>query len=583
MNPTQAPPVVLTIEDDSAIRLSIASYLEDHDYTVLEAEDGEQGLALFREQRPDLVLTDLRMPGISGLDVLESITEAYPDTPVIVVSGMGEIKDVVKTLKLGAWDYILKPIQDMKILLHAVQKALERARLIEENASYQKHLEEQVQKRTRELTAANKTILLSEKKYREIFENIQDVYFETDIGGTILEISPSVVNISRYGREELIGKPLTDLYEVKDGEEELILRLLGEEKVTDYEVALTDKAQVLRHCSITAVLTRDPSASGEKIIGSMHDITDRLEAAEKIRRMNVELEKRVEERTRDLYTANKALKESLENLKITQKQLIESEKMAALGSLVAGVAHEISTPVGIGVTEASFLEDESNKFAEIFNAGTLKRSDLEKYFKIATEISSSILKNLSKAGELITSFKQVAVEQSIEKRRVFPLHDFINEILLSLSSKLKRTHHRIVVDCAGDLTLDSYPGAFSQVITNLVMNSLLHGFEGIDEGEITFRLAMEEEKVLFLYRDNGLGMEKKHVKKIFEPFFTTKRGSGGTGLGMHIVYNLVTRTLGGTISCTSTPGEYTAFRIELPLTPESNPDRGEDPSVQPAE
>ncbi|MDM8549539.1 AAA family ATPase [Desulfobacterales bacterium HSG2] len=268
------------------------------------------------------------------------------------------------------------------------------------------------------------------------------------------------------------------------------------------------------------------------------------------------LEQKVDERTRQL-------EESLETLRRTQDHLVQSEKMAALGGLVAGVAHEINTPVGIGISEASFIKAKTRSFSESYRSGSLRRSDFEKYIRNATESAASILTNLGRAADLIASFKQVAADQSSDQRRRFALKPYIREILVSLSPKFKKTSHTITVNCPEDLEIDSHPGAFSQIIANFVTNSLLHGFEGIESGKIRFDVTTEGEDILFRYSDNGVGMDEESLGRVFDPFFTTKRTRGGTGLGMHIVFNLVTQTMGGEIKCSSTPGEGTGFLIRM--------------------
>ncbi len=285
---------------------------------------------------------------------------------------------------------------------------------------------------------------------------------------------------------------------------------------------------------------------------AVKDLTDNLEA-------------KVQDRTKQLQERSFQLQESMENLKKAQHQLVQSEKMAALGGLVAGVAHEINTPVGIGVTEASFLEEKTRIFSEAYTSGDLKRSDFEKYIRSATGASASILANLERAAELIASFKQVAVDQSSDKQRRFLLKAYISEILLSLRPKYKKTSHTITVNCPESLEINSFPGAFSQVITNFVTNSLVHGFEEIEKGEMVFDVSAEGDELLFRYSDNGRGMNDECLRQIFNPFFTTKRTRGGTGLGMHIVYNLVTQTLGGQLECKSSPGEGTVFLIKMKI------------------
>ncbi|MFZ5570496.1 MAG: sensor histidine kinase [Thermodesulfobacteriota bacterium] len=280
--------------------------------------------------------------------------------------------------------------------------------------------------------------------------------------------------------------------------------------------------------------------------------------------LNEELEHRVHERTTQLENANKALTDSLETLKITQKQLVQSEKMAALGGLVAGVAHEINTPLSVGITAASLLEDKTNSLIQQYATGKIQRSVLEKYIKIAAETSGMILNNLNRAAELVKSFKQVAVDQSVEDLRKFNIKSYVQELLVSLRPRLKKGGHHISFVCPDDLTIMSYPGALSQIITNLVMNSLIHGFEEREGGDIYLEFRRETKRVVLIYSDNGRGMDQKTLGKIFDPFFTTKRSHGGTGLGMHILYNLVTQTLGGQMECTSSPGEGVVFLIQLP-------------------
>jgi len=264
------------------------------------------------------------------------------------------------------------------------------------------------------------------------------------------------------------------------------------------------------------------------------------------------------------------LSQALNDLKAAQNQLVEAEKMAALGGLVAGVAHEINTPVGVGVTAASLLEDKTTAFRSIYQSGQMKRADLEKYLNTAGQSSSMILNNLNRAAELIQSFKQVAVDQSSEERREFPVKTYLEEILLSLRPKLKQTQLTIQINGDDSLTLDSYPGAFSQIVTNLVMNSLLHAYEPDDQGQLSFDFRQSGSRLIFEYNDDGKGIPTENLSKIFEPFFTTKRTQGGSGLGLHIIYNLVTQRLGGTIRCESKIGSGTRFIIEMPISSAKN-------------
>ncbi|MFC5407068.1 ATP-binding protein [Cohnella soli] len=255
-------------------------------------------------------------------------------------------------------------------------------------------------------------------------------------------------------------------------------------------------------------------------------------------------------------------------LQHAQKQLIESEKMVALGSLVAGVSHEINTPIGIGVTAASYLEERSRTFNETYKSNQMKRSDLEDYLKMVLETTGMLQSNLFRASELIRSFKQIAVDRSVEIKRTFQLKEYIKEVLVSLQPKLKKTKLNVLLLGEDHIDIHSDPGALSQIITNLIMNSIIHAFEEDEEGTITITATSSPDELTIRYSDNGKGMPPEVVEQIFHPFFTTNRAAGGTGLGMNIVYNLATQSLGGTIRCESVPGAGTTFTIQIPKTNE---------------
>ncbi|MDD2367263.1 MAG: PAS domain-containing sensor histidine kinase [Desulfuromonadaceae bacterium] len=303
----------------------------------------------------------------------------------------------------------------------------------------------------------------------------------------------------------------------------------------------------------TAAPLHDESGSVIGAIETLQDITDRRVAEGRVKILNQELEQLVSD-----------LQNSLHLLKETQHQLIQSEKMAALGGLVAGVAHEINTPVGISVTAASLLDEKTRDCALLFESQALKRSELQSYMQLARDSSGMILSNLRRASDLINSFKQVAVDQTCEQPGVFNLRDCIDNIVMTMRPTLRKTSHTVKVDCPENLELDSYPGAIGQVLSNLILNSLLHGFENIEGGTVLIEVSENDGDVEISYRDNGNGIPENHIERIFEPFFTTKRNNGGTGLGLHILYNLVTQTLNGRISCESSAGKGVLFSIVIP-------------------
>ena len=267
---------------------------------------------------------------------------------------------------------------------------------------------------------------------------------------------------------------------------------------------------------------------------------------------------------RSLQHKNEELAKTLEQLKTTQAQLIESEKMAALGTLVAGLAHEINTPIGTGIMAASILSNETQTFLSSFQKGKIKKSALKEYLDIALESGELILNNLNRAGELVQSFKQVAVDQVSLEKRNFPVKKYLEETLLSLDPHLKHTHHTVTIEGDDTINIDSYPGAFFQIITNLVMNSIAHAYQAQERGHLCFKVKRHQDKAIVQYSDDGCGIPPENMSKIFNPFFTTARSRGGSGLGLHIVYNLVTQKLKGTIRCESQVGLGTKFILELP-------------------
>lgn len=279
-----------------------------------------------------------------------------------------------------------------------------------------------------------------------------------------------------------------------------------------------------------------------------------------------EADLRLREAAERLNRRNQDLSSTLDQLRDTQDELVRQEKLASLGSLVAGIAHEINTPLGICVTATSHVQDEIRKWRSWLEAGTLDRSKVEAMFGDLDMALKIIEKNTRRGAELVQSFKQIAVDQSSGQRRRFDLAVYLDEILLSLRPKLKLSTCTVQVDCPAGIEMNSFPGALSQVVTNLIMNSLLHAFDGRKGGRIDIRAEVLREDVVLNVSDDGAGMSAADLNRFFDPFFTTKRGSGGTGLGAHIVFNLVTSVLGGTIQVSSVPGAGLQVQMRLPRT-----------------
>ena len=302
-----------------------------------------------------------------------------------------------------------------------------------------------------------------------------------------------------------------------------------------------------------------------RVSGTLQDITERKRAEDEIRSLNEDLEGRVQERTAELEMSRDDLGKALDDLKTAQDYLVQSEKMASLGGLVAGVAHEINTPVGVAVTAASHLQDRASSIARQYDVGEMKRSDLDRFLESCSESLSIVMSNLRRASELVGSFKRVAVDQTSAEARRFAVRAYLEEILLSLRPHLNKHNHTVNVNCDPNLEIFCDPGALSQIITNLLMNALNHAFENCEAGQIDIEVAAPDFQVELSFADNGCGMTEENAAKAFDPFFTTKRGSGGSGLGLNILYNVVTRSLGGTVSCVSELGKGTVFSIAFPI------------------
>jgi len=289
---------------------------------------------------------------------------------------------------------------------------------------------------------------------------------------------------------------------------------------------------------------------------------------EKVQRRTAEVvkqKKEIEKKNEKLGQQKEELQRTLENLKLTQSQLVQSEKMASLGGLVAGVAHEINTPVGIGVTAISSLLEDTKKMAELYKKDQISRGDFKEFLQATNNSGKLIQKNLERTASLVQSFKQVSVDQSTEQQREFLFKAYLEDVIRSLYPKFKQRDIDIDIDCDEKIQLNSYPGTFAQIFTNLVLNSITHGFKKEKKkGVIDILVKQEDKQIQIEYKDNGEGIPGEILPKIFDPFFTTDQ-SKGTGLGLNIIYNLVTQKLKGSIKCESEEGKGTLFEIKLPV------------------
>ena len=267
----------------------------------------------------------------------------------------------------------------------------------------------------------------------------------------------------------------------------------------------------------------------------------------------------------ELRKRNTELATSMETIQMAKDQLVESEKMASLGGLVAGIAHDVNTPLGVSVTATSFLHDRVKKLKTAYNDKKLTGNTMTSFLSEAEQTITLLTNNLNRASDLISSFKQVAVDQTSEAEREINVSEYLTEVVQSLAPNFKKTQHTIDIHCPDDLSIKCAPGVLAQILTNMIMNSLIHGFEDKPKGEIKLDISEQGNNLIINYCDNGRGLDEATLNCHFDAFFTTRRGKGGSGLGTHIMYNLVTQTLGGNIEAFSQPDKGLQYKITIPV------------------
>jgi len=416
----------------------------------------------------------------------------------------------------------------------------------------------------------------AEQKFRSIFENALEGIYQSVLEGKILTANPEMAAFLGYeSADELIrslNEEGAELYVDLKDRALFLQRIQANGSVKDFEFKAYRKDRSIIDISMNAHLIPATGEETALVEGMMKDITERKRAEYELQKYREGLEQMVKERTEDLDQKNitlnntvQELQKTLDHLATAQKQLVQSEKMAALGSLVAGIAHELNTPIGNTLLVASSLDAETKEFETAYATGGLKRSMLEHYLSSAHGAMEIILRNVQRASELITSFKQVAVDQSSSQRRDFLLDEVISEIVITMRPAIKRTQFDIETAIPAEIQMDSFPGPLGQVLTNLINNAVLHAFENKAQGSIRIEARQrEQEQVELKVSDDGCGIPPEHLDRIFDPFFTTKLGQGGSGLGLSIVNTIVTGVLGGSICVESHLGSGTAFTLILP-------------------
>lgn len=287
---------------------------------------------------------------------------------------------------------------------------------------------------------------------------------------------------------------------------------------------------------------------------------------QEIKQLNQSLEEKVNQRTIALREANQELLNALERMHQYQNQIIENEKMASLGQMVAGVAHEVNTPIGLGITGSTLLRDKLSDIRDAFQNKSLTSKQLERFVSDGIENLDLIYRNLNRAAELVSSFKRLAVSQDLEVNSKIDLSNLLTEVVASMRADLATKNPEVTIDCDKGLAIESKAGPLQQVLEQLITNSLLHAFNDQLNNTISIAVRQSLDQLIIEYTDNGMGVPKAIKKRIFDPFVTTRRGEGGSGLGMHLVYNLVTQALGGSITLDEEFSQGAKFTITLPLS-----------------
>lgn len=384
--------------------------------------------------------------------------------------------------------------------------------------------------------------------------------------GVIVRCNRGLEEMLGYAAGELAGKPTAIL--ARPGAR--ASDLFAVDPVTlkwqsELELQRRDGSPVWCLINGKALDARDLSRGGVWVI---QDISDRKHTEAALVDARYGLEHSLNELAQqkaNVESAHSDLSSVLATLKQAQTNLITSEKMASLGSLVAGIAHELNTPIGNSLLTATALDDMVNEFGRKYADGGIKRSALEALMADTRLACSIMTTSLRRAADLITSFKQVAVDQTSDKRRRFDLGEVLGDTLATFAAQLKRANCETRLDCPKAVILDSYPGSVGQVLSNLINNALLHAFDGRSRATLTITAReTPDDQVVLVFADDGVGMPPKILHQVFDPFFTTKMGQGGSGLGMNIVYNIVTVMLGGTIQVESSAGQGTTVTIRMP-------------------
>lgn len=511
---------ILVVDDTLKNIQVIGVILREKDYLISIASSGAMALKTLENTMPDLILLDIMMPDMDGYETCKQIKKNpnTKDIPIIFLSAITETLDKVKAFELGAVDYVTKPIE-AKELLARVHTHLKIDSLQKELKFINKNLEQLVEMRTHEL-----------QQTRSYLENVIDSMPSSIIG---IDLEGDIINLNKQAERQ------ASLYS-GDIERRSVKEVFPE--ISEYYAQILDAlnaGEIFKHNKI-------------------HTQTD-----SKQRFININVYPLLVKYT--VVGGVIRIDDVTESIKLEKiKNRFEKEKMTALGDIVIGVAHEINTPIGSAITAASYLKGKTEKLGKLFQQGNMKQSDFEAYMNSAEQFETMVLSNMERVAGLVSHFKEIAVDYEGDKISCFNLKDRINTLLDSLVVEIKDKKCTIELNCPEEFEIKLQQKSFNQVLGNLLTNSLIHGFEDREGGVINIDIETNPDVVIINYSDNGKGIAKEDQDKVFSPFFTTKRGSECVGLGLSILYNLVTLRMEGKIDFSNSPGKGLSFRIQLP-------------------
>jgi PAS domain S-box-containing protein len=563
--------MVLIVDDDQNIVNVLEQALQYKGYTIRCSTDSKEALRIFEEEGEfDVVITDLMMPGLSGTELLKSIKEVDANCEVIVLTGFGSSDTAIEALKVGAYDYIKKPA-NLEELYISVQKAIEKRRLTLQNIDYQMDLERLVAERTSELAKTQKFL-------HSVLESSTEYFIiATDADGMITLFNSGAERLFGYDRSEVEQKKTVLFLSGLEGAG-------GRDNLKDFlkdgmvdeaqEIVNRDGKEISISLTVTPIQGDEMHTTGYIWIG--RDITDRLALEAKLKEYTETLEKKVEERTLELKQQNEALEKTLKQLKETQVQLLQADKMASLGQLAAGVAHEINNPIGFINSNLNTLKKYMSSIQDYGQAvdkvltddspsaiNDLNQIRRAKKVDFIIEDISAVVNESLEGTERVKTIVQDLKDFSYQGREGFLPYDLNKGIKSTLNIVQNELKNKVeVIEELGDIpTLQCYPQQVNQVFMNLLVNAA----QAIPKrGKIIIRTYLDKDEAIAEFIDNGIGISAENLQKIFEPFYTTKEVGEGTGLGLSISYRIIEKHR-GCIEVESEKGKGTTFRVRLPL------------------